>query len=119
SEPTTTAPPAASAPPSAIASTVTLSAAERKAETARTPPTKPSTASASPAPAPKPSAPATPAEKPPAPVPPLPHAMASSSQAVTLADIDRDLVFDRLPSDQGIVTPIAPADEEPDPDTSD
>ena len=119
SEPTTTAPPAASAPPSAIASTVTLSAAERKAETARTPPTKPSTASASPAPAPKPSAPATPAEKPPAPVPPLPHAMASSWQAVTLADIDRDLVFDRLPSDQGIVTPIAPADEEPDPDTSD
>ena len=49
---------------------------------------------------------------------PLPPAL-TSWQAVTLADIDRDLVFDRLPSDQGIVTPIAPADEEPDPDTSD
>jgi hypothetical protein len=36
-----------------------------------------------------------------------------------MADIDRDLVFDRLPSDSGIVTPIAPDDEEPDPDTAD
>jgi hypothetical protein len=37
---------------------------------------------------------------------------------VTLQQIDRDLVFDRLPSDSGIVTPIAPADEEPDPDVA-
>ena len=36
-----------------------------------------------------------------------------------MADIDRDLVFDRLPSDGGIVTPIAPVDEEPDADTAD
>ena len=118
--PTTTAPPAtSSAQPSPIPPNVTLSPAERKAETARTPATKPSTPSASTPPAPKPSASAAPAEKPPAAVPPLPHPVASSWQAVTLADIDRDLVFDRLPSDQGIVTPIAPADEEPDPDTSD
>ena len=40
----------------------------------------------------------------------------SSWQAVTLADIERDLIFDRLPSDQGVVTPIAPADEDPDPE---
>ena len=40
-------------------------------------------------------------------------------QAVTLDDIDRDLVFDRLPSDQGIVTPIAPDEEEPDTDVGD
>jgi len=37
---------------------------------------------------------------------------------VTVADIERDLVFDRLPSDSGIVTPIARDEEEPDPDTS-
>jgi hypothetical protein len=62
---------------------------------------------------------AAPAEKPIASVPPLPHPTQSSWQAVTLADIDRDLVFDRLPSDAGIVTPIAPDDEDPDPDTGD
>jgi len=33
---------------------------------------------------------------------------------VTLADIDRDLIFTRLPPDSGVVTPIAPLDEEPD-----
>lgn len=48
-----------------------------------------------------------------------PHPTAASWQTVTLADIDRDLVFDRLPSDSGIVTPIAPDEEEPDPDTAD
>lgn len=49
----------------------------------------------------------------------LPHPTPPSWQAVTLADIDRDLVFDRLPSDSGIVTPIARDEEEPDPDTAD
>jgi ABC-2 type transport system permease protein len=39
--------------------------------------------------------------------------VAATWQAVKLSDIDRDLVFDRLPSDGGIVAPIAPADEEP------
>ena len=43
----------------------------------------------------------------------------ASWQAVTIADIDRDLVFDRLPSDSGIVTPIARDEEDPDPDTAD
>jgi hypothetical protein len=42
--------------------------------------------------------------------------VAATWQAVKLTDIDRDLVFDRLPSDQGIVAPIAPSDEEPPPD---
>jgi hypothetical protein len=32
---------------------------------------------------------------------------------VTRSDIDRDLIFDHLPSDDGIVAPIAPAAEEP------
>jgi ABC-type transport system involved in cytochrome c biogenesis permease component len=51
------------------------------------------------------------------PAPPEPRG-AASWQAVTLADIERDLVFDRLPSDQGVVTPIASADEEPDPEVA-
>ncbi len=110
----------ASSPPrsSPIPSDVTLSAAERNATMPRTPGTKPSPPPAAASPAPKPLAAAPPADKPPSNAAPTPS-HASSWQAVTLADIDRDLVFDRLPSDQGIVTPIAPADEEPDPDTSD
>jgi ABC-type transport system involved in cytochrome c biogenesis permease component len=51
--------------------------------------------------------------------PELPHAVKSSWQEVTIDDIERDLIFDRLPSDGGIVTPIAPADEEPDSDVAD
>jgi hypothetical protein len=35
-------------------------------------------------------------------------------QQVTLADIDRELVFDRLPPDTSVVTPIAPPGQEPD-----
>ena len=31
-----------------------------------------------------------------------------------MADIDRDLIFTRLPPDDGVVTPIARSDEEPD-----
>jgi hypothetical protein len=38
---------------------------------------------------------------------------------VTLKHIEEDLVFDRLPPDGGIVTPIAAADEQPDQDQSD
>jgi ABC-2 type transport system permease protein len=37
---------------------------------------------------------------------------------VTLAQIDRDLRFDRLPPDEGVVTPIAPLDEQPDTDVA-
>jgi hypothetical protein len=37
----------------------------------------------------------------------------ASWRAVTIADIDRDLIFDRLPADNGVVAPIAPLDEEP------
>ena len=49
----------------------------------------------------------------------LPHGVKSSWQEVTPDDIERDLIFDRLPADGGIVTPIAPADEEPDPEVAD
>jgi hypothetical protein len=41
-----------------------------------------------------------------------------SWNAVTRADIDRDLIFTRLPSDDGVVTPIAPMDEDTPPDVS-
>ena len=40
-------------------------------------------------------------------------------QAVTPADIERDLVFDRLPPDGGVVTPIAAAGQYPEQDVSD
>jgi ABC-type transport system involved in cytochrome c biogenesis permease component len=54
------------------------------------------------------------AEAPPASAQPqVQQPVAATWQAVKLTDIDRDLVFDRLPSDSGIVAPIAPPDEEP------
>jgi ABC-type transport system involved in cytochrome c biogenesis permease component len=45
--------------------------------------------------------------------PPVQQPIAATWQGVTRADIDRDLVFDHLPADEGIVSPIAPPDEEP------
>jgi ABC-2 family transporter len=91
---------------------VTLSEAEKQAAP-RTAPRATSAPSAPPAPEP-----AAKTDTPPTIDTPPPPARASW-QAVTLADIDRDLIFDRLPPDNGIVTPIAPDDEEPDPDTAD
>jgi ABC-type transport system involved in cytochrome c biogenesis permease component len=124
---TTPALPAETPPPAATQvqepsppAPVTLSAAEKK--TVRTDAArKTATTPAAPAPAPETSPAKTPPphEAPPVKTPPLPSATPASWQAVTMADIDRDLVFDRLPSDSGIVTPIAPDDEEPDPDTAD
>jgi len=37
---------------------------------------------------------------------------------VTMDDIERDLIFTRLPPDEGVVTPIARADEDPDAETA-
>jgi hypothetical protein len=56
--------------------------------------------------APPPRSGATPGTNPPA-----------SWREVTMADIERDLIFTRLPPDSGVVTPIAPLDEEPDENT--
>jgi hypothetical protein len=99
--------------------TATLSAAEKKAGQPERPgaPPAPPPVTAPPtvsAPATVPVSPptATPKEQ-----PPLPQVIQTTWQAVTLADIDRDLVFDRLPPDEGIVTPIAPESEDPDTDT--
>jgi ABC-type polysaccharide/polyol phosphate export permease len=55
-------------------------------------------------------------EAPRAATPPTQQLIAPSWQAVSRADIDRDLVFDRLPPDSGIVAPIAPGDEDPPPE---
>jgi hypothetical protein len=52
-------------------------------------------------------------EAPPPEQPQVQQPIAPTWQAVKLSDIDRDLVFDRLPADAGIVAPIAPPDEEP------
>ena len=105
--PSTPAAPTAVAVPERPSSLpVTLSEAEKKAA----PPRSTRAASAPPAP---------PAEKPAATIETPRPPVQASWQAVTMADIDRDLIFDRLPSDRGIVTPIAPEDEEPDTDTAD
>ncbi len=55
---------------------------------------------------------------PPAPPPTTPAAAPVTWRAVTVADIDRDLIFSRLPPDSGIVTPIARADDLPDQDAA-
>ncbi len=74
---------------------------------------KPSNSSVPPPPTPAPAEPSA-AEKPPmAPLAP------QTWQAVTPADIDRDLVFDRLPPDGGVVTPIAAAGQYPEQEVAD
>ena len=140
---TTTVPPATPTPPPApsgatsaperpaIPPVVALSDAEKKAaslgapgRSASAPSSPPSAVSkekprAEPIPPVKPLAEKPSTDKPPANPSAASHPTPASWQAVTLADIDRDLVFDRLPSDSGIVTPIARDEEEPDPDTAD
>jgi hypothetical protein len=123
---TPTSPPPAPLPAGAttaerppIPPVLTLSEAEKKAASrGSAPPATPAPASKekpTKAAPPEKSSGDNPAPKPVTP----PHPTAPSWQAVTLADIDRDLIFDRLPSDSGIVTPIARDEEEPDPDTAD
>lgn len=60
-----------------------------------------------------------PAPEPPGGKTPMPALGPPTWQQVTLKHIEADLVFDRLPPDAGIVTPIAGADEQPDQDQSD
>jgi ABC-type transport system involved in cytochrome c biogenesis permease component len=55
-------------------------------------------------------------DTPPAAAPKVQQPIAPTWQAVKPSDIDRDLIFDRLPSDEGVVAPIAPVDEEPPPE---
>jgi ABC-type transport system involved in cytochrome c biogenesis permease component len=50
--------------------------------------------------------------------PPIKQPIAASWRQVTRSDVDRDLTFEHLPSDEGIVAPIAPAAEEPSPEVN-
>ncbi|MBW3627978.1 MAG: ABC transporter permease [Gemmatimonadetes bacterium] len=54
-----------------------------------------------------------------APAQPAAAAPATGWQAATLADIERDIDFSRVPSDQGVVSPIAPSDDVPQADLAD
>jgi ABC-type transport system involved in cytochrome c biogenesis permease component len=75
-----------------------------------------------------PASPATPVSGAPAvPLPPVSPAPAAAPaaapepadwQKTTLADIDREIDFTRVPPDAGVVTPIAPDTEEPDPEVA-
>lgn len=109
-------------PPSrAVLPTPTLTPAEQSAVSTATSKTTPAVRSGPPEKstgrnvAPQPSAAVTP--PPPGPVPS--GASLSSWQQVTLKVIDDDLTFDRLPPDGGVVTPIAPAFEQPEQDVTD
>jgi hypothetical protein len=55
----------------------------------------------------------------PAPGEPLVPNAPQTWQAVTVADVERDLVFDRLPPDGGVVTPIAEAGMYPEQEVAD
>ncbi len=119
------APPASASAPSTEAPRIgtvqpRLSEQETRALSTAKPSGTPTTATPTPpAPAPKereapPRVAANPEPKPPTSASPqLPHAVKSRWQDVTVDDIERDLIFNRLPPDGGIVTPIAPADEQP------
>jgi ABC-2 type transport system permease protein len=68
---------------------------------------------------PAPDSPPPPASSTLADKPPLAPLAPQAWQAVTLTDIERDLVFDRLPPDGGVVTPIAGAGQYPEQDVAD
>jgi ABC-2 type transporter len=95
-------------PPQAVPSPPDAAAARPPAEIKPPSATETPAAAARPAPAPDT-----------APPPTVPPEAPPRWQAVTLADIERDLTFDRLPRDTSIVTPIAVAGQEPDQDLAD
>jgi ABC-type transport system involved in cytochrome c biogenesis permease component len=82
------------------------SAVSGRASSAKLPGSKPDSARARGA-APSPATPAWPPASPAGP---------RSWQAVTIEDIDRDLLFDHLPPDSGIISPIAGVADAPDPE---
>jgi len=101
----------------------TAAAAAAKSASAPAPPAKSSAPAktANPAPAPPPRAAtraATETTAPPAGPEPS-GARLASWQDVTMKVIDDDLTFDHLPPDSGVVTPIAPAFEQPEPEMAD
>ena len=126
--PTPVPPPTETPQPPAVTSSPSPSSPTTNPTPAPHPvPTTP--AAAAPRSAPSPTPPGTPSAPAATPPPPssstpddlaskIPSSPAATWRAVTMADIDRDLIFTRLPPDSGIVTPIAAADDEPDPDAA-
>jgi ABC-2 type transport system permease protein len=105
----TASPPVEAPPPAPVASPAEPSARGAEPVVPRAAPSPPeSTAEA-----------ATPPPAPPGGNAPAAALGPATWQQVTLKHIEADLVFDRLPPDGGIVTPIAAADEQPDQDQSD
>jgi ABC-2 type transport system permease protein len=113
----------------AVLPTATPTAAEKSAAAAASAKTAPAPTPPEPA---KSSSPVKSASQTPAPAPraatettappagPEPSgARLASWQDVTIKVIDDDLTFDHLPPDSGVVTPIAPAFEQPEPDMAD
>jgi outer membrane biosynthesis protein TonB len=109
-QPPVSQPPAHEPKPSAPG-TATAQGTTQPSAGAKAPPVAPSPAPLPPVAAPPESTPAAPA---PAPSTSLTGTKLTSWRQVTMADIDRDLIFTRLPPDEGVVTPIARSDEEPD-----
>jgi ABC-type transport system involved in cytochrome c biogenesis permease component len=124
---TTNAPaPARPAPPAAAPTDGPKTPAQPSGRAAGNPPAAGSLPAPAPAPGPATPNPATPAPATPAPATPAPAEPApaprkgpppepASWRDVTPAHID-EVMFERLPSDQGVISPIAPADEVLDPD---
>jgi ABC-type transport system involved in cytochrome c biogenesis permease component len=109
--PVATAPPATPAPAPVREPSRSESPAHKPAPVTPVPSLPPAAAPPSTATAP---APSPPAAAPPASPAPAAETTVTSWRDVTMADIDRDLIFTRLPPDEGVVTPIARLDEEPD-----
>ncbi len=116
---------AAAAPPAAAAGSPNATgkpadSAAPSSPPAAAPPRDPGSAAPTPSPAaPEAAQPASPAPAPHAPAPPAPRTgpppEPASWRDVTPAHID-EVMFERLPSDMGVISPIAPADEVLDPD---
>jgi ABC-type transport system involved in cytochrome c biogenesis permease component len=129
---TSAATPSTFAPTPSVAEQAAVSIAGRSATPAAQPPAKaaPATTAGTP-PSPTPAAPATIVASPggpgrtmtitSAPAPSSdsePCATPTDWRAVTMADVDREFAFNRLPPDGGVVIPVAAADQEIDADTA-
>jgi hypothetical protein len=102
----------ATSPAATLPSSPRLSRAEQDAIAHQK---KPAPAANAPAAAAAPLPEVTPVPAETAPTPSVANGRAPASwREVTLADIDRDLIFTRLPPDAGVVTPIARPDDLPD-----
>jgi ABC-2 type transport system permease protein len=112
--PVTVAPPAPArpAPPESAASATQPRAIPPEGPATHAP-VSPAGPAPSRPPAPPPEAGASIAPAPPAPAPQIGP---STWQAVTMKNIEEDIVFNRVPPDGGVVTPIATPDRQPDPD---